>query len=424
LVREYKRRGEHKNNVFHLQQVTRREAVLAVLLFPLIDEKEWRQINIARLLRGEDAFKGHVCTEMARLESFDVIVRSARMVRRGNCSKLFYAGKDNIILKSGLVLHAGRDFDLKVICGELEPQPVALDVDEMVVAANCRRCFTKKGSISPEDIDTLLRETALDRVDMGVAMARLVKKGVLTGGQGDPAVYGFGEVRFVTLTGTVQETNVYKGCVVRAGNKVDLLDFSGKNDQPKKYPRSDTKLGNVVDLSLNASLIADALWQIFDDKEQRSFDCQSISRELHVDESFVTRTFDKLAKAGFFYGEDGYVRGHGQFVPRFAPRVGHLQLSDGRVLKSGELCDLRKSLDGHSHTLCKGDACEERKKTAKGRVLNPCKGAVCGYRKAAEALVAVSEDRNGHIQGDAKVVVVVTGGPEEAAKLVTCIVNG
>jgi hypothetical protein len=179
---------------------------------------------------------------------------------------------------------------------------------------------------------------------------------------------------------------------------------------------------------VKATAITIALWDYFDEKAGKPFDCRPIGRKLSVEEADVVKVFNRLTETGFFTGGSrSYLRGHGKFMPSFGLTIlTSITLEEGRVIINGQKCDMRKPVNNQSLALCKGDACDLRK-TSKDQALSRCKGANCNYRKVAEAEpsspAAISENENGDKYAG-KVVVVVTHGPEEAAKLVTCIIDG
>ncbi|MCL5410624.1 MAG: hypothetical protein M1324_02075 [Patescibacteria group bacterium] len=383
---------EHKGNLYHLPQIGRDSVRIAVLLYPSLDEEELRKINLSALLLEEGIEMTNKYTALTALLSKDVFVRTGRLYKRGSSHKLFYGGKSDITFKSGLVLRAGEDFDLKEVCGEPKSNLLPLAVDEIVVAANCHRIFGEKGSIGPEDIAGLSKETAYPTSKIQNVMVMLDKKGVLKEDKNNRGRYEFGPVVLVALIGKTNQTELFPGKIVFAGEKVDLTSFHGlgTKSEPKKEASKNGEGDRIPKLSLRGSIIAVALWDYFDDEKGKLFDCRPIGRNLNVEEADVLKVFNRLVETGFFAGDSrSHLRGHGKFTPSFGlATLTSVTLGGGRVLVDGEKYDLRKP--------------------------------VTRVASVSPAFAVKNKNGDGYA---GKVVVVVTHGPEEAAKLVTCIVD-
>jgi hypothetical protein len=408
--------------VNNLPQVTKSQAMLAVLLYQALDSVEWRQVNVRQLMAEEGVIrKDGLGGEQTLLKNIGAIHRSSnrgKKLRRGNCTKLFYSGSDDVEFVSGLKLTGKEEFDLAVVCGA--PVPVAQDLlsDEMVVAANCYRLFSKAGSFTGEQADTLLsKETSMEPLRVKGTLGSLLKKNVLSGGNSS---FCFGTKVLVTLNPRHKEVEVVPGKFVAQGQVVDLTSFrTTEAAEPEEKQRD-----GMLSLGVTGSIVAVALWEYFEEKKARLvYSPRLISEKLQLKEETINSKLNRLLDVGFLRKNgNGYVQGHGRFMPRFVG-VSSIILDGGRTLTSGKCCDLREegeTTDAPKQAEpVKAESIVENVDTAAPAVelveAEPEMGAAVPL--VVERTVG-NGGKNGDSNGNGKLVVVVGHNPEEIAAFV------
>lgn len=151
------------------------------------------------------------------------------------------------------------------------------------------------------------------------------------------------------------------------------------------------KEGKKLSLSQTACIVTDLIWESLHDKEPRQIDTETIAADTKTGPEKVDKIRDRLVEFGIIGAEDdGYVRGHGQFVCKLiGSRVKAIQVGD-RTFINGERYCLRDSAS---------------KEASAARTEAPVQ--------------LIQPETNNH----KTIIVVVAHGPEEAAAVVRGITD-